>query len=87
MLLEDSFQKKIFTQFRRHMIKKESYSSQCIVAFSYPHIVVDYQKNQLKKFIPYLLAIENLASRHDMFVKKLTLLTKIYHFRLETGLM
>ena len=84
MLLEDSSYKKTFAYFRGRISKGELVkmhkSNQWIVAYSNPPIFIDCQKDQLKivnpKFTPYLLAVENLYSRYDLFINKLDSLTK-----------
>ena len=65
--------------FREHVSKGEliekNKSDQWIVAHSEPLIFVDCQENQVKfvdpLFVPYLLAIKNLDSRYNLFIKDL----------------
>ena len=86
MLLEDAFQKKVFASIRGRVVGKGellhfTWPDHWMVAFSYPPIIVDCQKNKVKfvqsMFVPYLLAVKNLASRYELFVEKLASLTKI----------
>ena len=83
MLLEDCSYKKTFAYFRGRISKGELVKmlfNQWIVAYSIPPIFIDCQKDQLKnvnpKFTPYLLAVENLYSRYDLFINKLNSLAK-----------
>ena len=84
MLLENCPQKKTFAYFRGHISKGElihkNESLQWIVAYANPTIFVDCQINQLKfvkpLFIPYLLAVEDLVSRYNLFISNLNSLTK-----------
>ena len=84
MLLEDCPQKKLFAYFRENISKGElvqmDQSDQWSVVFSYPSVVIDCQKDQLKfikpVFVQYLLAVENLASRFDLFINNINSLTR-----------
>ena len=91
MLLENCLQKRAFAKFREHVSKGEliemSKFNQWIVAYSEPPIFVDCQENQVKTvdslFVPYLLAIENLRSRYNLFINELNSLEK--HVLLNVG--
>ena len=84
MILEDCPQKKLFAYFRENISKGElvqmDQSDQWSVVFSYPSVVIDCQKDQLKfikpVFVQYLLAVENLASRFNLFINNINLLTR-----------
>ena len=84
MLLEDSPQKKTLSYFREPVRKGEliqmNKSAQWIVAYSNPPIVVDCQERQVKvvdpPLVPYLLAVENLHSRYNLYINKLDFLKK-----------
>ena len=84
MLLEDSYQKKKgFALFSKRVRKGElmqiSGSNQWTVAYSESPIFVDCQKDQVKfmdtLYVPYLLAIENLGSRYNLFINEYNSLT------------
>ena len=76
MLLEDFPSKKTFAYFRGQINKGElvncTKSKQWIVAYSSPPIFVNCQMDQLKivkfAYLPYLLAVENLTSRYNLFI-------------------
>ena len=85
MLLQDSSEKKwLFSLFSKRISKGEliqmTGSGQWMVAYSEPPIIVDCQTDQVKNmdpvFFPYLLAIENLNSRYNLFVNELSSLSK-----------
>lgn len=84
MLLEDSPRKKTFTYFRGHISRGElvrmTRSYQWIVAYSQPPIFIDCQEHQVKvvnpQLVPYLLAVDNLISRHNLYINKLDSLRK-----------
>ena len=80
MLVKDSFQKKwVLSLFSKHISKGELIQKiepdQWTVAYSEPPIFVNCQEDQLKfvdpVFVPYLLAIENLSSRYNLFINEL----------------
>ena len=82
--MEDSHQKKKgFALFSKRVRKGEliqiTESNQWIIAFSEPPVFVDCQKNQVKfmdtLYVPYLLAIENLVSRYNLFINEYNSLT------------
>ena len=84
MLLQDCFQKtRLFSIFRKRVRKgkfiERFESDQWIVAYTEPCIFVDCQEDQLKlvdpAFIPYLLAVEDLNSRYNVFVNELSSLS------------
>ena len=85
MLLEDSFQKGLVARFfwegiSKGQLIKEDTPNNWIVAYSEPPITVSCQESQLKTvdplFVPYLLAVENLASRYNLFTNELYSLEK-----------
>ena len=84
MLLQDCPSKKILGYFREYISKGEliraTKSYQWMIADSSPPVIVDCQWDQLqlvdRPFIPYLLAVENLSSRHNLFIKNRNYLTK-----------
>ena len=83
MLLEDCSYKKRFRGriiSKGELVNKMSKFDQWNVAYSNPPIFINCQKNQLRmvnpKFIPYLLAVENLYSRYDLFINKMNSLAK-----------
>ena len=75
MLLEDGPYKK--TYFGRKLTKGEliDMTQQWIVACSDPPVFVDCPKNQLRivdhQFFLYLLAVNDLSIRHDLFINNL----------------
>ena len=84
MLLEDCLQKIAFARFGEHvckgeLIEKNKYN-QWIVAYSEPPISVDYQEDQVKivepLFVPFLLAVNNLDSRYNLFINERNSLEK-----------
>ena len=76
MLLEDSPSTKTFAYFRGQISKGElvqcTKSKQWTVAYSSPPIFINCQMDQLKivdtRCVPYLLAVENLFSRYNLFI-------------------
>ena len=78
MLLEDCLLKRSFATLWGRISKGELLQmtelDQWIVVYSDPPIFVDIQRNQAKtvkqKFVPYLLAIENVISRYNLFINK-----------------
>ena len=79
MLLEDSLQKRSLANLIRGRISKGELvhmtkSNQWSVAYSDPPNFVDFQMNQAKlvkpQLVPYLLAVENLFSRYNLFNKR-----------------
>ena len=86
MLSEDCPQKKFFAYFRESISKGElmepdqSNYKQWIIAYSNPPVIIDCEIDQLKfvkpVFVEYLLAVENLASRLNLFVNNLDSLTR-----------
>ena len=78
MLLEDSLLKRSLATLWGRISKGELLQmtklDQWIVVYSDPPIFVDIQRNQAKtvkqKFVPYLLAIENIISRYNLFINK-----------------
>ena len=78
MLLEDSLLKRSLATLWGRISKGELLQmtklDQWIVVYSDPPIFVDIQRNQAKtvkqKFVPYLLAIENVISRYNLFINK-----------------
>ena len=86
MLSEDRPQKKLFAYFRESINKGElmkldqSNYKQWIIAYSNPPVIIDCQIDQLKfvkpVFVEYLLAVENLTSRFNLFVNNLDSLTR-----------
>ena len=76
MLLEDCPQKRSFASFRQNVHKGELvqlYKSDLwMVAYSSPPVLIDCDVNQLKPvkstFVLYLVAVENLASRFNLFI-------------------
>ena len=85
MLLQDSSEKKrLFSLFSKRISKGELIQmtefGQWIVAYSKPPIVVNCRTDQVKNmdpvFFPYLLAIESLNSRYNLFVNELSSLSK-----------
>ena len=84
MLLEDCPQKKLFAYFRGNINKGElvqiDESYQWSIVFSNPPVFIDCQRDQLKFvkpiFIKYLLAVENLASRFNLFINNLNSLMR-----------
>ena len=84
MLLQDSFQKTwLFSIFRKCVSKGEFVkwieSDKWIVANSKPPIFIDCQRDQVGHvnpvFVPYLLAVEDLNSRCNLFVNELNSLS------------
>ena len=75
MLLEDRPYKKMY--FGRKLTKGEliDMTHQWIIAFSVPSVFVDCPKNQLRnvecQFFPYLLAVNDLFLRYDLFINNL----------------
>ena len=77
ILLEDCSQKRSFAYFRGNVCKGElvqiNKANQWMVAFSNPPVLIDCYMNQLKivrsPFVQYLVAVENLASRLNLFTK------------------
>ena len=78
MLLKDSLQNKAFAYFRERiskgeLIQKNKYNK-WIVTNSEPSIFVDCQEDQVKimnpLFVLYLLAVENLHSRYNLFINE-----------------
>ena len=75
MLLEDCPQKRSFAYLRGNVRKGElvqiDKANQWMVAFSNPPVLIDCHMNQLKivrsRFVQYLVAVENLASRFNLF--------------------
>ena len=84
MLLEDCPQKKTFAYFRGHISKGElvqmTTSDKWIVAYSDPPVLIDCRMDQLKfvkpLFVQYLLAVENLVSRYNIFINYSNTLAK-----------
>ena len=82
MLLEDCRQKRAFAVFRERVSKGELLelhsNNQWIVIYSEPPIFVDFEENQVTNveylLTPYLLAVENLNSRYNLFINKFNLL-------------
>ena len=78
MLMEDSLQKRSLASLRERISKGELVKiikpNQWMVVHSNPPIFVDIQINQAKivklNFVPYLLAIETLISRYNLFINK-----------------
>ena len=78
MLLEDSLLKRSLATLWGRISKGEllqmTKSNQWMVVYSDPPIFVDIQRNQAKtvnqKFVPYLLAIENVIARYNLFMNK-----------------
>ena len=78
MLLEDSLRKRSLATLWGRISKGELLQmtklDEWIVVYSDPPIFVDIQRNQAKtvkqKFVPYLLAIENVISRYNLFINK-----------------
>ena len=76
--MEDSLQKKSLATFRGRISKGEliqmTKSNQWKVIYSNPPIFVGNQINQASpvdpKFVPYLVAVENLISRYNLFINK-----------------
>ena len=84
MLSEDCPQKKLLAYFRGSISKGEliqmDQSKQWMIAYSNSPVSIDCQIDQLKfvkpVFVQYLLAVENLASRFNLFVNNLDSLTR-----------
>ena len=85
MLLEDSSYKRksrrrVRVRVTRGELVQTTKSDQWIIAYSNPPIFIDCQKDEVKtvnrRFVPYLLAVENLISRYDLFINKLNSLAK-----------
>ena len=84
MLLEDSLLKRSLTTLWGRVSKGEllqiTKSNRWMVFYSDPPIFVDTQINKVKivkqKFVPYLLAIENVISRYNLFINKQDALIK-----------
>ena len=84
MLLEDCPQKKLFAYFRGNISKgvliQIAESDQWMVAYSDPPVFIDCLEDQLKvvkpMFVQYLLAVENLASRFNLFINNINSLTR-----------
>ena len=84
MLSEDCPQKKLFAYFRENINKGElvemAISNQWMIAYSDPPVFIDCLEDQLKvvkpMFVQYLLAVENLASRFNLFINNINLLTR-----------
>ena len=84
MLSEDCPRKELFAYFRENIRKGElvqmAKSNQWMVAYSNPPVLIDCQKYQLKfvkpMFVEYLLAVENLLSRFNLFINNLNSLTR-----------
>ena len=84
MLLEDCPQKKLFAYFRGNISKGELVQmgkpDQWMVAYSDPPVIIDCLEDQLKYvkpiFVQCLLAVENLASRFDLFINNINSLTR-----------
>ena len=84
MLLENCLKKGAFGIFREHVSKGELLEkikfNQWTIAYSEHLIYVDCQENQVKNvdplFVPYLLAVENLHSRYNLFINELNSLKK-----------
>ena len=84
MLSKDCPRKELFAYFRENIHKGElvqlAKSDQWMVAYSNPPVFIDCQKDQLKfvkpMFVQYLLAVENLSSRFNLFINNLNSLTR-----------
>ena len=84
MLSEDCPQKKLLAYFRGNISKGEliqmDQSKQWMIAYSNTPVFPDCQIDQLKfvkpEFVEYLLAVENLASRFNIFINNLDSLTR-----------
>ena len=84
MLLEDCPPKKRFAYFRENICKGElvqiDQSEQWMIAYSNPPVFIDCHSDQLKfinkAFVEYLLAVENLASRFNLFINNINSLTR-----------
>ena len=84
MLLEDCLQKIALASFQKlvckgELIEKNKYN-QWIVAYSEPLITVDCQEDQVKivepLFVLFLLAVNDLDSRYNLFINELKSLEK-----------
>ena len=84
MLLEDSLQKRslatLWVRISKGELLRMTKLNQWMVVYSYPPIFVDIHINQVKivkpKFIQYLLAIENVIFRYNLFINKQDFLIK-----------
>ena len=90
MLLEDSSQTSQKTWYfshifsSKHIIRKgeliqKTESDQWVTAYSESPISIDCRENHIKfvdpVFVPYLLAVENLNSRYNLFINELNSLS------------
>ena len=84
MLLEDCPQKRSFAYFRENVHKGEliqfDKSDLWMVAYSNPPVFIDCHMDQLKivksTYVQYLVAVESLASRFNLFTNNFNSFTK-----------
>ena len=87
MLLKDTSEKKSFISYllskyliiKKGELMRKTVTDQWIVAYSEAPTIVDCQEDQIKivdpVFVPYLLAVENLNSRFNLFINEVNSLS------------
>ena len=84
ILSEDCPPKKMLAYFRENICKGElvqmDQSKQWMIAYSNPPVFINCHSDQLKYvkpvFVEYLLAVENLASRFNLFINNINSLAR-----------